>query len=100
MALCAPSSHPCLSVIKEDVKDTTLLQQTMVGHEVVIPLAANANIVRSVEEPSLDFVEGFYLTYAVLESMRKADIKHLIYLSGSGVYGDRGTMPCFEQQEE
>ena len=46
----------------------------------------------------MDFTEGVYLTFCVLEAARLAGIKRMIYPSGSGVYGDCGECYCEENQ--
>ncbi len=86
-----------LHVIENDVKDINALTDSMQGHDVVMHFASNPDISRAVTEPSVDFVEGFYLTHQVLEAMRKTNTKRLIYTSGSGVYGD---IPSFETNED
>ena len=53
-------------------------------------LAANPDIAKAATEPDIDFRQGTVLTQLVLEALRKANCKRLIYSSGSGVYGDTG----------
>ncbi|MBA2657002.1 MAG: NAD-dependent epimerase/dehydratase family protein [Tatlockia sp.] len=77
-----------LAVITGDVKDLTKLKQAMNTHEVVLHFAANPDIARAALEPGVDFTEGFYLSYMVLEAARLTKVKRLIYASGSGVYGE------------
>lgn len=89
-------SDPRLHVIENDVKNMEALMQAMRDHEVVMHFASNPDISRAVTDPSVDFVEGFYLTHQVLEAMRKTGAKRLIYTSGSGVYGD---LPHVETHE-
>lgn len=84
------NNNPRLEVIHGDVKDAAKLNQAMPGHEVVMHFAANPDISRAAIEPGIDFTDGIYLTYQVLEAARLAKIKRLIYTSGSGVYGEVG----------
>lgn len=81
-----------LNVITGDVKDFPTLSQAMGGHEVVVHLASNPDIARAVIEPEIDFREGTLLTQNVLEAMRTNSVKRILYSSGSGVYGDIGTV--------
>src|SRR5262249_39001609 len=39
---------------------------------------------------SLDFENSVVATFVLLQAMRDHGIKRLVYMSGSGVYGDRG----------
>ena len=85
-----------LNVIRGDVKDLPALKAAMAGHDVVIHLASNPDIARAVTEPDIDFREGTALTQNVVEAMRATGAARLLYASGSGVYGDLGTMEARE----
>ncbi|WP_019217533.1 NAD-dependent epimerase/dehydratase family protein [Legionella tunisiensis] len=76
------------SVINGDVKESDKLNKAIAGHEVVMHFAANPDIARAVKEPGIDFTDGIYLTFQVLEAARLAKVKRIIYTSGSGVYGE------------
>ena len=82
------NNDPRFFLIKGDVKETEKLNNAIKHHDVVMHFAANPDIARAVSQPSIDFTEGVYLTYQVLEAARLANIKRIIYMSGSGVYGD------------
>ena len=81
---------PRLRVIRGDLKDFPALKAAMAGHDAVIHLASNPDIARAVTEPDIDFREGTYLTQNIVEAMRTTGTRHLLYASGSGVYGDLG----------
>jgi UDP-glucose 4-epimerase len=85
-----------LSVIHGDLKDLAALQRTMEGHDTVIHLASNPDIARAAVEPDIDFREGTLLTQHVVEAMRRTGTPHLLYASGSGVYGDLGEREAHE----
>jgi UDP-glucose 4-epimerase len=83
-----------LEIIKGDVADLDALTDSMVGIETVIHLASNPDIARAATEPAVDFDQGTLLTHHVLEAMRRAEVRRILYASGSGVYGDIGeTVP-------
>jgi UDP-glucose 4-epimerase len=79
-----------LTVIHADASDVNALTATMAGHDWVIHLASNPDIALAVDNPEIDFYRGTMLTNNVVEAMRRANVKRLIYASGSGVYGDAG----------
>jgi UDP-glucose 4-epimerase len=81
---------PRLTVIHADASDVNALTATMAGHDWVIHLASNPDIALAVDNPEIDFYRGTMLTNNVVEAMRRANVKRLIYASGSGVYGDAG----------
>jgi len=85
-----------LKVIKGDVLDEKRLREKMKDHDFVFHLAANADIAKSVQDPSIDFDLGIQATFNILEAMRRNGIKKIAYSSGSGVYGDVGITPTDE----
>lgn len=91
-------NDPRLSVIRGDVKDIDLLTESMNNHEAVMHFASNSDISQAAKTPSIDFTDGIYLTYQVLEAARVTKVKRIIYTSGSGVYGDVGHLESAEDQ--
>ncbi len=85
-----------LHVVRADVKDMASLERVMAGHTVVIHLASNPDIARAATEPDIDFREGTYLTQQIVEAMRRTRTPRLLYASGSGVYGDIGSVEAHE----
>lgn len=84
---------PCLQdqrliVVEADLKDLTKLTAAMAGADTVFHLAANPDIAKAVTQPDIDFWEGTYLAQNVLEAMRVNAVPRLLYMSGSGVYGE------------
>jgi len=77
-------------VIRGDLKDPAQLQESMQGHDIVYHFASNPDIARGAEDTSLDLNLSVVATYNVLEAMRKCAVKKIVFLSGSGVYGDQG----------
>jgi len=85
-----------LHVICDDVENLCSLTNAIKGHDLVIHLASNPDIAKAAIQPDIDFLQGTVLTNKVLEAMRIANVKRLIYASGSGVYGDIGTIKAKE----
>jgi UDP-glucose 4-epimerase len=84
--------------VKGDAKDLPALEAAMIGHDVVIHLASNPDIAKAMTDPTVDFHEGTLLTNNVVEAMRRTGAHEILYASGSGVYGDVGTLECQEDQ--
>ena len=77
--------------IEMDVRDEDRLKQVLHPKiDLVFHLAANDDIARGVEDPSLDFEHSIVATFSLLQAMKHHGIRNLVYTSGSGVYGDRG----------
>lgn len=88
--------HANLEIVKGDIKDFEDLRLASSGSDIVFHFASNPDIARAVTEPDVDFWEGTYLTNNVLEAMRINRIKSIVYASGSGIYGDTGTLEVSE----
>jgi UDP-glucose 4-epimerase len=87
---------PRLSVCRAPIHDFQALRRAMAGHDTVIHLASNPDIARSVTEPDVDFRQGTELTHLVVEAMRQTGTGRILYASGSGVYGELGTVEAHE----
>lgn len=85
-----------LRVVRGDVKEMHSLRDAMAGHDAVIHLASNPDIARAAADPDIDFREGTQLTRNVVEAMRITATRRILYASGSGVYGDLGTLEAAE----
>jgi UDP-glucose 4-epimerase len=83
---------PRFRLVVEDVRNTARLIEVLgPAIDLVFHLAANADIARGVEDPTLDFEHSIVATFSMLRVMRHHGIKRIVYTSGSGVYGDRGS---------
>jgi UDP-glucose 4-epimerase len=93
-------SHHCtdkhFEFIRGDLGDLNRLKEAVGGHDFIFHFASNPDIARGMLETDLDLREGIILTYNVLEAMRLNGVKKIIYSSGSGVYGEAGTIPTPE----
>ena len=56
--------------------------------DAVYHLAANSDIQKGGREPSIDFNDTFLTTRALLEGMRKTNVKKMFFASTSAVYGE------------
>lgn len=57
--------------------------------DVVYHMAANSDIQKGGKEPSIDFNDTLLTTRALLEGMRKANVKNIFFASTSAVYGEK-----------
>jgi UDP-glucose 4-epimerase len=85
-----------LTIVRANIRDIDVLAAAMAGHEVVIHLASNPDIARAAHEPEIDFYEGTLLTNNVVEAMRRSAVGRILYASGTGVYGDLGSIEAKE----
>jgi len=76
--------------LRGDVLDADWFEQLFDGRSVdcVFHMAANSDIAKSHADPTVDLNDTFRTTFAVLEAMRKADVRQLVFASTSAVYGE------------
>ena len=74
--------------IKGELLDLDKVKKEIKGHDVVFHLAANPHVRLGEKMTRLDLEQGPIATYNVLESMRKNDIKKIVFSSSSVVYGE------------
>lgn len=80
-----------LKFIKDDVCNEENLDNIIKENAIdtVIHLAANSDIQKGGQNPTVDFHKTFLTTYTLLECMRKNNVKTLIFASTSAIYGDK-----------
>ena len=66
------------------------------GGDLVVHLAANADVRFGIEHPRRDLEQNTIATYNVLEAMRANDIKKIAFSSTGSVYGDSPVVPTRE----
>ncbi|HMJ36125.1 MAG TPA: NAD-dependent epimerase/dehydratase family protein [Baekduia sp.] len=85
-----------LQVVVGDLQDLDAVSEAIRGADRMFLFAANPDIAKAATEPSVDFWQGTYLTNNAIEAARVAGVTQIVYSSGSGVYGDRGSEPVVE----
>ena len=83
-------------LIKGDVKDIDLLEKIVRDVDVVIHLAAQIHVDRSILEPKLTYDINIFGTLNILELARRYDISKVIHTSTSEVYGSAQYVPMDE----
>jgi len=78
--------------IKADLLDLKHVKKEVKNHDVVFHLAANPHVRLGETYTDLDMKQGVFATYNVLESMRQAAIKKIVFSSSSVVYGETPAM--------
>jgi UDP-glucose 4-epimerase len=75
---------------KMDLLDTSELKKLFAKEcfDIVFHLAANSDIAQSLKDPSIDLRNTFLSTFQVLDAMREANVKKLVFASTSAIYGE------------
>jgi UDP-glucose 4-epimerase len=82
--------------IQGDLLDREKLEKSMQGCEVVMHLAANADVRFGTDHPGRDLEQNTIATFNVLEAMRKNNIKTIAFSSTGSVYGEAKVIPTPE----
>ena len=88
--------HPRLKIIDDDIRDTSAVDQALIGVSHVLHLAAQISVSGSVADPlgsSEHNIRGFL---NVLDGARRATVKRFVYASSAAVYGVPVHLPLDE----
>ena len=89
--------HPNFNFIQLDIRDREALLSAMKGVDWVFHLAGLADIVPSIENPTLYFDINVKGTLDVLECAREAGIRRFLYAASSSSYGIPDKYPTGEK---
>jgi UDP-glucose 4-epimerase len=79
-----------------DVLDDATLTAAMAGADVVFHLQANADVRHGLQDPQRDLRENTIATSNVLEAMRAAGVRRIVFSSTGSVYGEPDVVPTPE----
>jgi UDP-glucose 4-epimerase len=82
--------------IEGDLLDPELLNKHLLGIDAVFHLAANADIRGGLEHPRRDLEQNTLVTFNVLEAMRYAGVRRLIFSSTAAALGEPEVFPTPE----
>ncbi|MCC5796251.1 MAG: NAD-dependent epimerase/dehydratase family protein [Methylophaga sp.] len=86
-----------MGVVQADFSDVMSLTEAMIGVELVFHLISTSVPATSNKNPVFDIESNLVNTVRLLESMRTADLKRIVYLSSGGtVYGNPVNLPISE----
>lgn len=83
-------------VAEGDTLDADALEAAMEGCDTVFHLAANADVRHGLENPSRDLKQNTLATFTVLEAMRAAGVRRILFASSGSVYGEPEIAPTPE----
>jgi len=81
-------TRPNVTFLNANILDLGRLTDATRGHDLVWHLAANTDIIDSHHQPSRDLDDSAVGTFNVVESMRKTDVRDVIFASSGAVYGN------------
>ena len=91
-------SHPRLSFVHGDIRDTALVEELVAGVDVIVNAAAESHVEKSIEHGASEFVttnvEG---TQILLDAVRRTPVERFVLVSSSEVYGTAESAPMDEE---
>jgi len=90
-------THRNFKLVYGDVRDFDLLEKIIRDVDVIIHLAAQIHVDRSILEPKLTYDINVFGTLNILELARRYDVSKVIYASTSEVYGSAQYVPMDEE---
>lgn len=81
--------------IEADLIDKDAVKKAMEGIDVVFHIAANPDVRLGAEKPGIA-KKDILATYNLLDSMRKKDVKKIVFSSSSTIYGETPDKPLSE----
>ncbi len=93
--------NPQFSLIKADIRNKEELNQVFQKYcpELVVHLAGMPGVRQSIEDPFLYFDVNVTGTLTLLETMKKFEVKDMIFASSSSVYGNNLRVPFSEKDQ-
>jgi UDP-glucose 4-epimerase len=89
--------NPLLSIIKEDLKNPSRLNQIVKECKIIFHLAANPEVKIGETDPQVHFEENILTTFNLLKAIQKLNTpKTIIFTSTSAVYGEAPQIPTSE----
>ncbi|NJD98871.1 SDR family NAD(P)-dependent oxidoreductase [Thermococcus sp. LS1] len=89
-------NHERFEFIRGDMRNMETVKKAVDGVDIVFHLAANPEVRIGSQSPELLYETNVVITYNLLEAMRKAGVKYLVFASSSTVYGDAEVIPTPE----
>jgi UDP-glucose 4-epimerase len=83
-------------LVRGDVLGTAGLARAMSGADCVFHLAANADVRSGTAQPRKDLEQNTIATHSVLEAMRLAGVRRIVFSSTGSVYGEARVFPTPE----
>lgn len=89
---------PVETLVRGDLNDTEFVEKTLRDNaiDVVMHFAAFAEVGESVKDPASYYQNNVVAALSLLEAMRRADVKKIVFSSTTATYGQPDTVPIAE----
>lgn len=96
MFLEGAKRNASFELVRADLLDLDTLRQAIAGHDLVLHLAANADVRFGPEHPRRDLEQNTIATWNVLDAMRVNGIRRIAFSSTGSIYGEPDVFPTPE----
>ncbi len=90
------STNPNFRLVEADLLDAATLREAVAGHDLVVHLAANADVRFGTDHPGRDLEQNVVATHNVLEAMRLGSVRQIAFSSTGSIYGEPTVFPTPE----
>lgn len=90
------NSFPKIRFVQGDIRDLSAVNEVMSQQDVVFHFAASVGNKKSIEDPFYDSECNVFGVLNLLESMRKHQVKSIIFSSSAGIFGEPQYTPVDE----
>jgi UDP-glucose 4-epimerase len=87
---------PHFQLHRQDILNSPALERAMEGADLVVHLAANADVRFGLQHPTKDLEQNTIATSNVLEAMRATGVRRIAFASTGSVYGEASIIPTPE----
>jgi UDP-glucose 4-epimerase len=94
--LAGAGEAPGFTLVRGDTLDLAALTRAMRGVELVVHLAANADVRFGTQHPGKDLQQNTVATFNVLEAMRANGVRRVAFASTGSIYGEPTVFPTPE----
>jgi UDP-glucose 4-epimerase len=94
--LASAEASPHFTFVRGDTLDTDALTSALCGAEIVVHLAANADVRFGTDHPRRDLEQNTITTFNVLEAMRANGVRRIAFSSTGSIYGEPSVFPTPE----
>jgi UDP-glucose 4-epimerase len=95
--LATAKQSPHFKLVIGDLLDKEAVTQAMQKADVVLHMAANADVRFGTHHPHKDLEQNVIATFHVLEAMRQHQIKKIAFASTGSIYGEAALIPTPEE---
>ena len=88
--------HPQAEFVHNDLLDAEPLRKALRGIDAVVHMAADSLVGESVTNPAKYYRNNVVAGLALLDAMREAGVRHLVFSSTAAVYGEPAKQPIEE----